>query len=72
MKAIICPQYGPPEVLQLVEVPKPVPKADEVLIKIYATSVTVADFRVRSFTIPKGFWRLLVSHLALLNPEILF
>jgi len=56
MKAIICPQYGPPEVLQLVEVPKPVPKADEVLIKIYATSVTVADFRVRSFTIPKGFW----------------
>src|SRR5262245_30862849 len=55
MKAILCPAYGPPEILQFVDIPKPEPKANEVLVKIRATTVTVADVRIRAFNVPKSF-----------------
>jgi NADPH:quinone reductase-like Zn-dependent oxidoreductase len=55
MKAIICTRYGPPEVLRIGERPKPVPKVDEVLIKIYATSVTNSDIFIRGSDIPLAF-----------------
>ena len=56
MKAVICTKYGAPDVLKMVEVEKPTPKDNEVLIKNYATTVTVADCRVRGFDVPASFW----------------
>jgi len=55
MKAIICEKYGPPEVLQIKQCKKPIPRKDEVLIKIYATSVTNSDIFIRSSNIPLKF-----------------
>lgn len=57
MKAITYSNYGPPDVLQLKEVEKPVPKDDEVLIRVRAVEATKSDCEMRSFKFAvKWFW----------------
>ncbi len=54
MKAVVCAGYGPPDVLRLQQVEKPVPEDHEVLIKVHATTVHRGDVRIRSFDVPRG------------------
>ncbi len=65
MKAIVYKKYGPPEVAQVMEVAKPVPKDKEVLIKIYASTVNRTDsgFRSAEYFVSR-FWS------GLINPKL--
>lgn len=56
MKAVVYTKYGPPDVLRLEEVENPTLRDDEVLIKVRATSVTAADYRMRGSNFPPLFW----------------
>jgi NADPH:quinone reductase-like Zn-dependent oxidoreductase len=54
MRAVMCTGYGPPDVLELRDVAKPVPGDLEVLIKVRATTAHRGDVRIRSFDVPRG------------------
>jgi NADPH:quinone reductase-like Zn-dependent oxidoreductase len=78
MKAIVYTEYGPPEVLQPAEVEKPVPKDNEILIRIAATSVSYGDLvarnvkgiSLREFNMPFPFWVITKVAFGLSKPKI--
>ena len=70
MKAIIYTNYGPPEVLHLKELEKPVPGNNEVRIKVHAVEATKSDCEMRSFHFPvKWFWLPLRVAMGILKPK---
>ena len=68
MKAIVWTKYGPPEGLELREVEKPVPKPDEVLIKVRATTVTAGDCEARRLDFPMGLGLAVRLYAGLIRP----
>ncbi|MGH1346856.1 MAG: NAD(P)-dependent alcohol dehydrogenase [Nannocystales bacterium] len=56
MRAVVFHKYGPPEVLAVEEVAKPTPKADEILIRVHASTVSAEDPKMRSFNHPPMLW----------------
>ena len=56
MQAIVYHRYGPPEVARLMEVPQPILTQNDVLVKVEATSVTTADWRLRASAFPGIMW----------------
>jgi NADPH:quinone reductase-like Zn-dependent oxidoreductase len=69
MKAIVYTKYGPPEVLQLKEIEKPTPRQNEVLVKVWATTVTAGDVRMRSFTVRRSEWLFARLYLGIRGPR---
>jgi NADPH:quinone reductase-like Zn-dependent oxidoreductase len=55
MKAAVCRRYGPPDVIEIADVPRPKVGAKDVLIRVRATTVNAGDWRMRSGNVPRGF-----------------
>lgn len=69
MKAAVCTNYGPPEVVEIREVPQPVPKANELLVRVHATTVSSGDARIRGADFPLGMSLLAKSMFGFIKPR---
>lgn len=70
MKAVIWTKYGPPEVLELQEIAKPVPRDNEILVKVYATTVETGDCEVRRYQLHNWLYLPLRLFFGLTRPRI--
>ena len=69
MKAAVCERYGPPEVVQIREISKPVAAEDEVLVRAFATTVNSGDTRVRALRVPRGLKLMMRLKLGFTKPK---
>ncbi len=69
MRAVVYTKYGSPDVLEVREVVRPIPKDNEVLIKVHATTVTKGDCELRSPKIPNLIWLLVRIFFGLIRPR---
>lgn len=69
MKAIVWTRYGPPDVLELKDVPKPIPGNDDVLIRVHATSAFAGDCELRRFKVPPSLWLFTRLYIGSIRPK---
>jgi NADPH:quinone reductase-like Zn-dependent oxidoreductase len=69
MRAAVCARYGPPEVVQIMDVPMPVPKAGELLVESRATTVNSGDARLRAARVPRGMSALVRLAMGVTKPR---
>lgn len=70
MRAASADRFGPPEVVRLAEAPKPEPEPDELLVRVRAATVSVADQRLRSRRVPRGTALLVAPTIGLFRPRV--
>ncbi len=69
MRAIACRKYGPPEVLELFDAPKPIPKDDEILIRIVAANIFPGDCELRRFDVHPSLWIIVRLMIGITRPR---
>ncbi|WP_254431225.1 NAD(P)-dependent alcohol dehydrogenase [Agromyces sp. Marseille-P2726] len=69
MRAAVARRFGAPEVVQVEEVPKPTPKPDELLVRVHASTVSIADHRLRTRDVPDGLGFLIPLSLGVFRPR---
>lgn len=70
MRAAVLDRFGGPDVVRVDRVPTPVPAADEVLVRVHASTVSVADHRLRSREIPRGLSLVVAPTIGLFRPRV--
>ncbi|MDQ2699466.1 MAG: NAD(P)-dependent alcohol dehydrogenase, partial [Actinomycetota bacterium] len=69
MRAAVARRFGGPEVMQVEDVPTPTPKADELLVRVRTSTVSIADHRMRSRDLPAGLGFLIPISLGVFRPR---